>query len=76
MFPDYLVSVKAVEYTGKDLPAASSLVPLRNGTKVCVQLYRMHPASSDPQDSSLADALLQAEIITLPSIRFDNLWET
>lgn len=74
-FPESLVSIKAVEYTGQN-PAASSIVRLTDVTKVRVQLYRMHSGTPEPEDTSFSEALLHAEVITLPSPRFDKLWET
>lgn len=75
LFPKSLVSVKAVEYTGRDLPASSTLVPLRGGTKACVQLYKMQVDTPEPEEPSHVEAFLNSEILSLPSLRFENLWE-
>lgn len=69
LFPEQLRSLKAVEYLGSD-PAAT-YIPIKSVIPE-VYVYRMCSSLEYLEDDG---TLLQAEIVQLPSLIFEGIWE-
>lgn len=69
LFPEQLRSLKAVEYVGR-APAAT-YIPIKS-VILEIHVYRMCSSLEYLEDNG---TLLQAEIILLPSLRFEGIWE-
>jgi hypothetical protein len=69
LFPEQLRSLKAVEYVGRE-PAAT-YIPIKS-VILEVHVYRMCSSLGYLEDDG---TLLQTEVIQLPSLRFEGIWE-
>lgn len=69
LFPEDLHSLQAVEYVAKE--PKSAYVPVKS---VVLEIHVYH-MSSNLEYLEDDGTLLQAEIIQLPSLRFEGIWE-
>jgi hypothetical protein len=68
-FPKQFYSIKAVEYVGRDLSCTS--IPVKD-VQIVIYVYKM---CSSPKHSEEDDTLVHGEIIELPSLRFEGIWD-